>query len=132
MTGETNLSILLKNMSPLLNEGEYVFCKLKDEILPNFDEILMIFKESEATTLILEKTIAQKYGFDDQYLFSWITLQVHSSLEAIGLTAAFSNALAAENVSCNVVAAYFHDHIFVPKVDAQKALNILDNLKLKN
>ncbi|MFM2267587.1 MAG: hypothetical protein RL757_1028 [Bacteroidota bacterium] len=131
MAGETDLSILLKNMLPILNEGDYVFCQLSTQKMPNSDEILMIFKEKEGITLILEKSVAQKYGFDSQHLFAWITLQVHSSLAAVGLTAAFSDALANENVSCNVVAAYFHDHIFVPKVDAKKALNILDNLKFK-
>jgi hypothetical protein len=59
---------------------------------------------------------------------SWITLNIHSSLEAYGLTAAFSNALAEANVSCNVVAGVYHDHIFVPRNDADKAMTVLKKL----
>lgn len=56
---------------------------------------------------------------------AWITLEVHSALDAVGLTAAVSHVLAKENISCNVIAAYHHDHIFVGKEDAQKALKAL-------
>ena len=55
----------------------------------------------------------------------WITLTIHSSLEAVGLTAAVSSALTEANISCNVVAAYYHDHIFVPIADADRAMNVL-------
>jgi hypothetical protein len=57
---------------------------------------------------------------------SWITLTVHSSLTAVGLTASFSKALSDENISCNVVAAYFHDHIFVDAKDASRAMEVLE------
>jgi uncharacterized protein len=59
---------------------------------------------------------------------AWITLTVHSALEAVGLTAAFSKALADVNISCNVVAGYYHDHIFVPQQDAEKAMAVLESL----
>jgi uncharacterized protein len=59
------------------------------------------------------------------FVAAWITLTVHSSLEAVGLTATFSKALAENNISCNVVAAYYHDHIFVDAKDAAKAMKIL-------
>ena len=64
------------------------------------------------------------------FVAKWITLNVHSSLEAVGLTAAFSNALAEAGISCNVVAAYYHDHIFVAKADADKAMEVLRKLSV--
>ena len=126
MSGEKNLETLLKTMKPKLNLGEFVFCEVKnlDEI--NLNEILMFFKENESTTIIVEKEVAEKLNLKYSYVSSWITLTVHSSLEAVGLTAAFSKALSEKGISCNVVAAFYHDHIFVDKKDAQKAMEILN------
>ena len=128
MSGETNIESLLKNMTPQLNEGEYVFCTV-----PSIDEIDMAdvigaFKEVESWTIILNKELADKLGYKYSYIAAWITLTIHSSLEAIGLTAAFSSALTKHFISCNVVAAYYHDHIFVAQQDAEKALNVLKEL----
>ncbi len=63
-----------------------------------------------------------------QYVAAWITLNVHSSLEAVGLTAAFAKALGDAGISCNVVAAYYHDHIFVDVKDAEKAMDVLQRM----
>lgn len=127
-TGETNLSVLLKTMHPILNEGEYVFCVLEKEQTVHINDILLLFKEAEATTLIMNREKAETAGYNYQGVFSWISLTVHSSLEAAGLTAAFSTALAQHQISCNVVAAYYHDHIFVPIKDADKAMRVLKKL----
>lgn len=126
MSGEKNLATLLKTMKPHLNKGEYVFCTVKNDNPVQFNEILFHFREAEGITLVLEKHIADKLGLDYSYVASWITLTVHSSLEAVGLTAAFSTALGKENISCNVVAAYYHDHIFVELKDAEKAMIVLN------
>jgi uncharacterized protein len=126
MSGEKNLTTLLKTMKPHHNDGEYVFCTAKNDTDINFNQILFHFKEAEGTTIVLEKHIADHLSLNYSYVASWITLTVHSSLEAVGLTAAFSNALAKENISCNVVAAFYHDHIFVDKKDATKAMEILN------
>jgi hypothetical protein len=114
-------------MQPHLNIGEFVFCTTVEK-LPSYDEVLMTFKEAEGTTLILERSIADRLQLDYTFVAAWITLTVHSSLEAVGLTAAFSNALAKNNISCNVVAAYHHDHIFVASKDAEKAMMVLKEL----
>ena len=92
------------------------------------DDVLGAFKEEEGWTIILHKELADKLGYSYSYVAAWITLTIHSSLEAVGLTAAFSSALAKHFISCNVVAAYYHDHIFVAKQDAGKALNVLKKL----
>jgi hypothetical protein len=92
------------------------------------DGIIGAFKEHEGWTIILNKTLADKLGYKYSYVAAWITLTVHSSLEAVGLTAAFSAALAKHFISCNVIAAYYHDHIFVAQKDAEKALSVLKEL----
>lgn len=129
MTGETNLSVLLNSMSPTLNEGQYVFCTITDETALDFSKIQLFFKEKEGITLVLRKEIADEWGLIYPSVYAWISLTVHSSLEAVGLTAAFSNALAQENISCNVIAAFYHDHIFVPYKDAVKAMKALTNVQ---
>ncbi len=128
MTGETNLNTLLKTMKPKLNMGEFVFCSAKNLSTVDINEALLIFKEEEAITIIIKKETADKLKLDYSFISSWITLTVHSSLEAVGLTAAFSKALSENNISCNVVAAFYHDHIFVDIKDAEKAMRVLTKL----
>jgi hypothetical protein len=128
MAGETNLDNLLRNMTPLLNEGDYVYCTVTDIDTVDIKNVLGVFKEEEAVTVILKKEIADQLGLKYEYIAAWITLTVHSSLEATGLTAAFAAALAKEGISCNVVAAYYHDHIFVAKKDAERAMVALKQL----
>ena len=125
MTGEINLARLLKTMHPQLNNGEFVFCTIKDLALIGINDIIMVFKEHEGNTVIVSKETADNFKWSYNFIASWITLTAHSSLEAVGLTAAFSNALANEGISCNVVAAFYHDHIFVDKKDTAKAMDIL-------
>ena len=86
------------------------------------------FREPEGITLILPQATADRLQLPYTYEAAWITLTVHSSLEAVGLTAAFAQALAAAQVSCNVVAAYYHDHLFVAARDADKAMQVLQRL----
>ncbi len=128
MAGEKDLKALLKTLSPKLSEGDFVFCAVTT--LDNIDpkEIVGLFKEDEGWTVILNKELADKLGLNYTYIAAWITLTIHSSLEAVGLTAAFSNAMAKEGISCNVVAAFYHDHIFVAKQDALKAIRVLKRL----
>lgn len=128
MSGEKNLNRLLQSIKPVLNNGEYVFCTTNDisTIVP--EKVVSVFKEKEGYTLILEKTLADNLKLNYSYIASWITLSVHSSLEAIGLTAAFSNALAKHKISCNVIAGFYHDHIFVDKDKAEIAMAVLKEL----
>lgn len=126
MTGETNLDRLLKTMKPKLNIGEYVFCSVKDISSVDIKDTVLIFKEDEAITIIVKKEIADRLNLDYSFISSWITLTVHSSLEAVGLTASFSKALSESGISCNVVAAFYHDHIFVDKRDVEKAMTVLN------
>ena len=126
MTGEKNIAQLLKNMQPELHTGNFVFCTIDNCSAINQSDVVMLFKEQEGITVIVKKETADDYKLPYSFVASWITLTIHSSLEAVGLTAAFSNALAAENISCNVVAAFYHDHIFVDTKDAAKAIEVLN------
>lgn len=125
MSGETSLQQLLKTLQPILNAGEYVFCVVDELSLINQQDILFFFKEQEGITIVLQKEKAASYHLSYSFIASWITLTIHSSLEAVGLTAAFSTALSNEGISCNVVAAFYHDHIFVDKKHAESAMMIL-------
>ena len=128
MAGEKNINALLKTMSPKLNDGDYVFCTVPE--LDNIDpqKIIALFKEDEGWTIVLTQSFADNLKLDYTYTSAWITLTIHSSLEAVGLTAAFSAALAKEGISCNVIAGYYHDHIFVVKQDTEKAMTALNML----
>ncbi len=132
MTGETNLTALIKGMKPTLNEGEYVFSTIKNSHKIDRSETLGEFKEKEGTTIIIERSKADALNLQYDYIASWITLTIHSSLDAVGLTAIFSTILAQNGISCNVIAGYYHDHIFVAKKDAAQAIKVLSDLAQKS
>ena len=126
MTAITDLDILLKSMSPELIEGNYVFCTVNDTLSDYLAlNPIATFHEKEGLTLVLEKHKAINAKLDFDAVFSLITLSVHSSLEAVGLTAAFATKLASYGISANVIAGYYHDHIFIPKDKTDAAMKAL-------
>lgn len=130
MSGEKNLNVLLKTMTPELNGGEFVFITVADITGIDNAEIICIFREKEGLTIVTSKETADRLNIPYDFVASWITLTVHSALEAVGLTAAFSSALTSAGISCNVIAGYYHDHIFVPVNDADKAMETLRKLSV--
>lgn len=128
MSGEKDLAVLLRSMKPMLNDGEYVFCTVAPGTPVDPQEIVGSFRESEGLTVIVPRRIADRNGWPYGFVAAWITLTVHSALDAVGLTAAFSAALARQGLSCNVIAGYHHDHIFVPSGDADRAMAALEHL----
>ena len=130
MQGENDLSLLLKSMRPELNDGKFVFCTLPHEQRIDVSNIIGSFKEKEGVTIIISKQEADRMQLPYHYIAAWITLTVHSSLHAVGLTAAFAKVLAEAGISCNVIAAYYHDHIFVAAEDADKAMELLRKLSV--
>ena len=130
MSGETSLGTLLSTMSPLLVDERYVFCCVGFGEVDELRHVtpLATFREQEGMTLVLKKSEADADGIAYSGVFNCITLQVHSSLQAVGLTAAVSAALTDVNISANVIAAYHHDHVFVPVEDSEQALQALEKL----
>ena len=128
MTGETQLPQLLKTMTPVLDPTEYVFVSTPSPKLPLLLTAIGMFREAEGITLILPRREADKAGLAYAAAFERITLMVHSSLEAVGLTAAVATALAQRGIACNAVAAYYHDHVFVPIGRGAAALAVLQAL----
>lgn len=128
MAGETSLPILLRSLAPHLNEGEYVFCSVRDAAQVAGAELIGSIREAEGLSVILVRDEADRLGLRYDYVAAWISLTVHSALSAVGLTAAFANALAADGISCNVIAGYHHDHLFVATQDAERAMATLRQL----
>jgi hypothetical protein len=127
MTGENNLQKLLSSMSPKLMVGEFVFVSIKGAVYgdhAHLEPITMVV-ESEGLTLVISKDNADQGSLRYESVFKCITLEVHSSLDAVGLTAAFSTKLGQCGISANVIAGYFHDHIFVQAEYADKAIAAL-------
>jgi|TARA_B110000444_G_scaffold190809_1_gene180505 hypothetical protein len=130
MAGEEDLDTLLVLLEPSLLPGDFVFCTAANLKYGDFAELqpLASYQEEEGLTLVLAKQSADVAGLAYDSVFNCITLMVHSSLDAVGLTAAVSGKLAANGISSNVMAAYHHDHVFVPENKAQLALQLLAEL----
>lgn len=133
MSGEKNLKKLIASMAPGLSDTEYVFGLVANA---DYEQIALLqpigtFREKEGVTVILEKERADESNITYSGVFKCITLNVHSSLDAVGLTAAVATKLTEFNISANVIAAYYHDHIFIKSYDAGKALSALNELVKK-
>lgn len=118
---------MIASMEPVLVPGEVVFCSTSDAGLLSaaLPKARAVFAEQEGASLILPRPEAGALGFDADQPMRQITLQVFSALDGVGLTAAVANALAAEAIPSNIVAAYHHDHVFVPAGMAERALEVL-------
>ena len=130
VTGERELKKLLERISPELMDGEYVFCTFRDARYGDNSDLepVAAVSESEGLTLVVPKRRADSSGCRYASVFKRITLNIHSSLDAVGLTAAFSTKLAECGISANVIAGFYHDHIFVQSEFAERALAALEEL----
>jgi uncharacterized protein len=133
MSGESNLRVLIASMNPALSDEGFVFISSK-KALGECAHLRpwALIAEAEGTTIIVDRDYADENGIAYDAVFKRITLTVHSSLEAVGLTAAVSASLAERGISANVVAGYYHDHIFVQKEKAQAAMAALEKLISEN
>ncbi len=124
MSGERDLGVLLRTLLPLRHPGAYVFVVVPEAPPPGTHPVATI-REPEGLTLVLPREEADAAGLPYDLVTAWITLQVHSALDAVGLTAALTTALTRAGISANVVAGARHDHLFVPEDRAEDALAVL-------
>ncbi len=133
MNGLTDLEQLLRSLAPRRLSGEWVFCSLTQDRLAETPtlatEALATFREEEGLSILLPVERATELGLSFEGNFTGITLDVHSSLHAVGLTAVVASRLSEAGISANVIAAAFHDHVFVPTAKAAEALHILNSLR---
>ncbi|MGX5848399.1 ACT domain-containing protein [Mesorhizobium sp. PL10] len=129
MTGETDLKKLLATMTPELVPGVRVFATLAPGATrPEGLDPVMVFHEREGTTLIVAEEAARAAGLTASFRCRMITLNIHSSLEAVGFLAAITTRLATAGMGVNPVSAFYHDHLFVPADRAEEALELLRQL----
>lgn len=128
MNGETDLDRLIRGLSARRVEGTFVFATVPDGSVPKGVKPVMLFHEAEGLTLILPQRDAEQAGLDHEFPSRMITLEIHSSLEAVGFLARITQALAAANMGVNPVSAFYHDHLFVPVDRADDAMAILADL----
>ena len=123
--GESDLLTLIAQMSPSLDDQVWAFVSV-GEVSSEYVAVhaLATFREAEGTTLIVPWERAEEFDVCSEPM-ARITLNIHSSLEAVGLTAAVSQALASEAISANVVAGFYHAHIFVPQTASERAVACL-------
>lgn len=126
---KTDISGLLNSMDPKLHPERYVFATVSRAIAGQLQFTpIMSFSEEEGVTLILREDDAVKANISHEFICQKITLQVHSALEAVGFMAAISNKLMDVGVPCNVVAGYYHDHLFIPVDEVNIAMAALTEL----
>lgn len=130
MAGMTDLEKMLSSLEPRVRDGEFVYVTDLADGRPVEPEALI--REDEGTTLVVRREVADEAGLDYEFIATWITLTVHSSLDAVGLTAAFSTALAQAEIGCNVLAGRCHDHLLVPRSQTEAALAVLHHLSSRN
>lgn len=128
MSGETDLDCLLRTMRPVLAEGVHVFVTLPPGAVPPGLTPRMRFEEAEGVTLILLRAEAEAHGLPYEFPCRMITLEVHSSLAAVGFIARVATALAAAGMGVNPVSGFYHDHLFVPEGREEQALAVLNRL----
>jgi len=127
-----DLRQLLRELQPVLNDGVYAYASVAADADLRGLRPLATFREDEGSTVIAAEADARRAGIEPLFRAAWITLRVHSDLAAVGLTAAVARALAAAGISCNVVAAAFHDHLFVPIERANDAMAALEALQRRD
>src|SRR5690348_5521476 len=123
MAGETDLATLLGSMQPTLDPSEFVFCCM--EAARAGIDAIGTFRERDGLTVICRREEAERHGLRYTFPCRMITLNVHSSLDAVGFLAAIASEMAHRGIAVNAVSAYYHDHLFVAVDRAAEAMEVL-------
>ncbi|WP_133501440.1 ACT domain-containing protein [Cognatilysobacter terrigena] len=129
MTGETHLPHILANLDVQLRAGAYVLITRATPD-PDADAVAAArINEAEGITYVVTEDYARARGEPPGFVAAWLTLKVHSALNAVGLTAAVSGVLAERGIACNIIAGHFHDHILVPAARRDDAIAAIRSLR---
>lgn len=129
MSGITDLKQTLSSLKVVCDDVEYGFASLADDSAIDRDKVLATFQENGRLAVIAPKAYLDSVGIDSEGPYAKLTIDVHTSLELVGLTAVIASKLAEHGISANVVAAFYHDHVFVQYDLREKATNLLESLK---
>ncbi len=127
MAGETDLDVMLASLAVQRRAGTFAFVSGDHPTFPSASEASIT--EAEGTTWVVPADVARSAGVDVEFEAAWLTLTVHSALDAVGLTAAFSRALGDLGIPCNVLAGYYHDHLLVPIDRVDDAIGAIEMLR---
>ena len=126
--GSTDLQAMLATLEATVRPDDYVYAVVEADH-PTVALAAATVREDEGLTVVLRQADADSHGITYDFVACWLSLTVHSSLEAVGLTAAFSRALGDAGISCNVLAGFHHDHLLVPVAERDRALAVLRALR---
>jgi hypothetical protein len=126
--GSTDLAAMLATLEATVRPDEYVYAVVVAGH-PAVPLAAATVAEDEGLTVVLRRADADSHAVPYGFVAAWLTLTVHSSLEAVGLTAAFSRALGDAGISCNVLAGFHHDHLLVPLAEQDRALAVIRGLR---
>ncbi|KAH0267371.1 hypothetical protein KCU91_g10143, partial [Aureobasidium melanogenum] len=128
--GEVSLAKLLATLTATLHPQTYVFAVLAESKIPPFSEVEMLFREAraEGITVITTQEYAESHGLEYAFPCRKITLDVTSSLDAVGFIAVVATRLAAAGMGVNPISGFYHDHLFVPLGRETGALKVIAEL----
>ncbi|MFV0259956.1 MAG: ACT domain-containing protein [Acidimicrobiales bacterium] len=127
MTGEANINRILEALSVTHRSGRFTVHCVPE--LTDADGIHAVVAEREGMAVVVTVEAARRRGWPVEFEAAWLTIEVHTGLEAVGVTAAVSNALAEWEIPCNVLAGYYHDHLLVPVQLVDQAIACIEQLR---
>lgn len=127
-SGSRDVAAMVNDLEVVALPEEYVYA-----VVPPTHPVLAVARatihEEEGITVVVRRAVADSHRLEYSFVAAWLTLTVHSSLEAVGLTAIVSTALADAGIACNMLAGTYHDHLLVPAAERESAIAVLDELR---